>query len=112
MAEEQPGDRPGSVEDEAPGPEEGPSEAGTEAEGGEGDGDAAAAASVPGRRQRSFTTDWQALLTGMLIGAMMNVGGEFGVSVSVDTDPDGNYLPWFVVTSAAGNRAVVTVTAL
>lgn len=109
MAEEQPGDRPGSTEIEAPGEEEGPDEEGSPEE---GNGDAAPEGDVPGRRQRSFTSDWQALLTGMLIGAMMRVSGEFGVEVAVETDSDGNYLPWFIVTSASGNRAVVTVTAL
>ncbi len=111
MAEEQPGDRPGSVEDEAP---QGPGEEGSaqEASTTEGVSDAAATPSVPSGRQRSFTSDWQALLTGLLIGALMKESSAFGYDVSIEADEDGNYLPWFVVTSASGNRAVVTVTAL
>ena len=109
MAEEQPGDRPGSIEDEAPGEEEGSDQASSEAE---GNGDAAPEAGVPSGRQRPITTEWQALLVGMLIGALMKESAEFGYTVQMDMDADGNYVPWFVVTSAIGNRAVVTVTAL
>ena len=125
MAQEQPDDRPTSVDDEAilfDQGEEGPSEAipeeitwadpGTKEWGpqhGVSHGVSTGRSGPP-----RIETDFQALLTGMLIGACMRESAWFdeGLKIDMTQNEDGVYNPWFTVTTKSGQRAVVTVTAL
>lgn len=114
MAEEQPGDRPASAEVETPGEEDAPEEGSVQAE---GNGDGGAEESFPIGRERlarRLETDFQALLTGMLIGAAMKASEAFihGLVVDVTKNEDGIYNPWFTITNVEGETVVVTVTAL
>ena len=125
MAAEQPDDRSASADDEAilyDQSEEIPQEV-TWAEGPEVltvsveyTNDEGAAPSVSARRTGPprLENDFQALLTGLLIGSVMRESSMFtgGLKIDVTRNEDDIYNPWFTVATQSGQRAVVTVTSL